>query len=461
MLQLTRTCLTIALLLMSRAEASSQTIGTSARVTGMGNSSVTLVRGLDALHVNPAQLVPSDALTVSFGVLPFGAQAGADFMNHELYNKYFTGVRNERGARVPFYLTDTDKQHILDSFSGEVGNFSHDIRYSLFNALLSTKLFTVAVGVTERTGSNVALSRAFAEFMFFGNPPGKTFDFSDTEVSSVWTRDYNLSIARELLAIRDFKILAGVSVKMVQGLAYFGVERFNSNFVTDPETFEVRGTADMVARYAGTTDWLTENNTFHYDLFPSPVGSGFGIDIGAHVSFNRFFSASMSLIDLGSLQWNHRTREIVASEEFVISDIVHGNQVDEIKKRLDGKERSIPSFSTPLPGALIIGGLVSVPNIPRRGKHWHFTAAYRQGFNNLAGNTTRPQLGVGTEIELLYNVAFRFGANLGGIRPVTFGAGVGFIADNFKLDIGTMDITPHITDRFSAVAVGISSHWDI
>jgi hypothetical protein len=47
------------------------------------------------------------------------------------------------------------------------------------------------------------------------------------------------------------------------------------------------------------------------------------------------------------------------------------------------------------------------------------------------------------------------------MRPVTFGAGVGFIATNFKLDIGTMDITPHLTQSFSAVAVGISSHWDI
>jgi hypothetical protein len=51
--------------------------------------------------------------------------------------------------------------------------------------------------------------------------------------------------------------------------------------------------------------------------------------------------------------------------------------------------------------------------------------------------------------------------NFGGIQPVILGAGVGFIADNFKLDIGTMDITPHVSDSFSAVAVGISSHWDI
>ena len=46
----------------------------------MGNSSAGLVRGLDALNVNPAQLVPNDGVTVSLGILPFGAQAGADFI---------------------------------------------------------------------------------------------------------------------------------------------------------------------------------------------------------------------------------------------------------------------------------------------------------------------------------------------------------------------------------------------
>ncbi len=450
----------IALLCLA-GSVQAQTIGTSARITGMGNSSAGLVRGLDALNVNPAQLVPDEDFTISFGVLPFGAQAGADFMTYELYNKFFTGTINEKGKRAPTYLTSTDKNELLNSFSNETGHFSHDIRYTLFNALLTTRFITVAVGITERTGSNVALPRSYADFLFFGNPPGKRFDFSETRVSSAWTRDYSVSFAREMYAARDMSLLAGVSFKLVQGMAYFEVERFNSHFVTDPETFEVSGRADLVARYAGTKDWLTSNNDFHYSLFPSPVGSGFGIDLGAQLRFNKNFSASLSFNDLGSVTWNTDVKEIAASEDFVISDLSDGSQVDEITERLNGTERSIGSFSTPLPSALVVAGVISIPNVPRRDDTWHFTFAWRQGFNNVAGNTTNPRIGLGTEIELLYNVAFRFGVNVGGIRPVTFGAGVGFIADNFKLDIGTMDITPHVSDRFSAVAVGVSSHWDI
>jgi hypothetical protein len=172
------------------------------------------------------------------------------------------------------------------------------------------------------------------------------------------------------------------------------------------------------------------------------------------------FSAGFSLVDLGSITWDKGTHEITANEDFTIDDIT-GDQVDEIQSRLDGREYDIPSFSTPLPAALIISGVLSVPDFPRKHKAWHFTAAYRQGFNDVAGNSTSPRVGIGTEFELLYNVAFRFGVNFGGIRPVIFGAGVGFIADNYKLDIGTMDITPHISESFSAVAVGISMHWDI
>ncbi len=450
-----------ACILLLTGSLNGQTIGTSARITGMGNSSVALVRGLDALNVNPAQIVPSDGVVVSFGVLPFAAQASMDFMSYELYNKYFTGTVGANRKRTPTYLTMADKNEILSSFQGEVGHFSHDIRYTLFAAMVSTKMFTVAFGVTERTGSNIALPKAYADFMLFGNPPGKVFDFSETRVSSAWTRDYSLTVGREILAIRDMKLLAGVSLKMVQGMAFFEVERFNTSFVTDPDTYEVTGKADMVARYAGTSDWLTENNSFHYELMPSPVGSGFGLDIGAHLRLNRMFSASMSLTDLGSVSWNKGAKQIVASEDFAISDLSTDEQVEEIKQRLNGTEHDISGFSSPLPSALLIGGMVSVPNFPKKNKDWHFTFAYRQGFNNVAGNSTSPQFGLGTEIELLYNVAFRFGINTGGIRPVTFGAGIGFYADNFKLDIGTMDITPHLTERFSAVAVGVSSHWDI
>ncbi|MCB2205681.1 hypothetical protein KQI65_13130 [bacterium] len=448
-------------LLCGYATVEAQTIGTSARLTGMGNSSAGLVRGLDALNVNPAQLVPDDGVTVSFGVLPFGAQAGADFMDYSTYNQYFTGTPDAKGKRTPTYLTSADKQAILNTFSGETGHFTHDIRYTLFNAMLSTRAMTVAVGITERTGSNVALPRSFAEFMFFGNEPGKAFDFSNTEVSSSWTRDYSLTVAQEFRLYRRIPILVGASLKLVHGYAYFGIDRFNSSFVTDPETYEVRGTADMVARYAGTSDWIGNNNDFHYSLFPTPVGTGFGVDIGAHMKLTRMFSAGFSLVDLGSVSWDRGAHEITANEDFVIDDLSSTDQVDEIQSRLNGTEYEIPSFSTPLPSAMIISGVLSLPDMPRRGKYWHFTFAYRQGFNDMSGNSTHPRIGVGTEIELLYNVAFRFGVNVGGVEPIIFGAGVGFIADNFKLDIGTMDITPHLNDSFSAVAVGVSSHWDI
>lgn len=460
MLRAAAACM-LPLLLFAVGILPAQTIGTSARLTGMGNSSAALVRGLDALNVNPSQIVPNDGVTVSFGVLPFGAQAGADFMDYATYNQYFTGTSAEKGTRVPTYLDTQDKRAILNTFQGEVGHFSHDIRYALFNAMLSTRFLTVAVGITERTGSNVALPRSFADFMFFGNEPGKSFDFSETSVSSSWTRDYSLTVAQEFRLARHIPLLVGASIKLVHGYAYFGIDRFNSSFVTDPETYEVNGTADMVARYAGTSDWIAKNNTFHYTLFPTPVGSGLGIDLGANVQLTRMFSAGFSLVDLGSISWDRGAREISASEKFTIDNLSSTEQTEEIQSRLNGKEYDIPSFSTPLPSAMIISGVLSLPNMPRRGKSWHFTFAYRQGFNDVSGNSTRPRIGIGTEIELLYNVAFRLGANFGGVQPVVLGAGVGFIADNFKLDIGTMDITPHLTDSFSAVAVGVSSHWDI
>lgn len=447
-------------LLLAASTSQSQTLGTSARLTGMGNSSAALVRGLDALHVNPAQLVPDDGVTVSFALLPFGAQAGADFMDYATYEKYFTGTANERGKIEPTYLTVMDKRAILNTFAGDIGHFTHDIRYSLASLMVSAGPIAAGFSITERTGSNIALPRSFAEFMFFGNEAGRTYDFSETAVSSSWTRDYALTVATKL-PLRRMALLLGASVKLVHGYGYFGLDRFESGFTTDAATYEVRGTADMAARYAGSEEWLLANNDFHYTLFPNPVGSGFGFDVGANLQVNRAFAIGLSFVDLGAVHWNRRTYEITAHENFSIDDISTDAQVEEIKTRLNGQEQAVDAFTTPLASAMILGGVVTLPDMPKRGRDWHFTIAYRQGFNNEAGNTTNPRIGLGTEIELMRNVAIRLGANFGGIRPVTFGAGVGLIADNFKLDIGTMDILPHVSNSFSAVALGISSHWDI
>jgi hypothetical protein len=437
-----------------------QTLGTSARMSGMANSSAALVNGVDAIGVNPALIRPEEGVTFSVGLLPFGSNLNTDFIDYDTYKNYFTGVNDARNRRVPRYLTTDDKNVILSKFQNQTGMMSHDIRYSLLSAVVAARFGTFGFAISDRTGSNVAIPKEMLEFMFFGNPPGRTFDFSSTHVSSSWTRQYAASFATRLYYTRRHFVSVGASVKYVHGFAYFGIERFNSGFTTDPDNFTVNGRADMLAMYAGSSDWIS-NNSVRYTMFPSPVGHGFGIDLGIHGEVNRNFSAGLSLLDLGSVTWDRGAKRISASEDFFIDDITTSDQVDEIKSRINGTEESIGSFSTPLPSTVIIAGVYSFPHFMRRDRYLHLAASYRQGLNEESGNTTKPRFGVGTEFQLLWNVAFRLGVNFGGITPMTFSGGVGFISDNFKLDVGTVDIAPAMTTSFTGVSFGVSTHFDI
>ncbi len=450
----------IVLACLQPAQLAAQTMGTSARLSGMGNSSAALVRGVDAVSVNPALINPGKGIRFSIGVLPFGSDMSTDFFDYATYQRYFTGQINNQGKTVPYYLTSEDKDVIINNFPGETGAFRHDIQYSFLTAIASFSIGTLGFSISERTGSNITLPRSFAEFMLNGNPPGVAFDFSATRISSSWTRQYAMSYAYQYKYSRATTLSIGGSAKYIHGYGYFALERFNSNFTTDPDSFVVTGTADMLATYAGTNDWIS-NNSLHYSLFPSPVGTGWGFDLGAHMQVTNSFSAGISMLDIGSVTWDRNARRITASEDFRISDLSSEEQVDEIKQRLNGTEEEIEQFTSALPTAFVVAGVYSFQHFIRKDKYLHLTFAVRQGLNNESGNSTSPRVGLGTEFELLRNVAFRLGVNFGGIQPMAVAAGIGFIADNFKLDIGSMDISPTMTDSFSTVTFGVSTHIDI
>lgn len=440
--------------LICAAGASAQDVYAPARVAAAAYSNLAVVHGVDALGVNPAQIVLPKGSTVSVSVLPFTFSAGMDFLSYETYQKFFVGVPNN-GSRIPYYLSDADKAEVLGSFRGNDGSFYTNTSATLFAATVSTRAGSFGVSMRDRIAGTAILPRAMVEFLLDGNTPGRTFDFGSTRMTSSWTRDYAVTYAQRFAFTRQSApaISFGASFKIVHGFGYFGLDRFNTSFTTDPDSFVVTGHAGMHARYAGT-EWMEQGNVFAYSLFPTPAGSGFGLDLGFMADMTQSIRIAVAINDIGSVVWNRNAKETAADEDFTLNDLTTGDQFDAIREKMNGKERSIGSFTTPLPTAVTLSAAFTAHRFLGGAHPLVMTMALREGFNSVPGNSTVPHVSIGAEFEAIEQLPMRVGIGVGGNLPAMLAVGVGLRMDSFTLDVGTSSldalfVTPHTSASFA------------
>lgn len=439
-----------------------QEISMNPRSVGMANTAVGYARGVEAIGINPAAIGLPGLKRASISIFPIAMFAGTDFFDMATYNKYFTGVDDGSGKRTGYYLNASDKAAILATFSDDVGRFATNFGYRIIGGTVSSGIGDFGFNISDRISANLTVPRDYADFLLNGNTPGKTFSFDRTDIKSWWVRDYSASYAHQLYLPLVKYISAGVSVKLVQGFGYFGTESFNSSFTTDPDSFVISGRANMVARYAGTEFLVHMTSTpGAFDLFASPVGSGVGFDVGMYAEINNVLSVGMSITDIGSMTWKRNAKEIVADENIYLNDFSNGDQLDELLNKLNGAEKRIESFETPLPTTLHLGASFKLPRLIGEDDRFMLAGSYRQGFNNEPSTTTTPRIGIGAEWVPVAAFPLRAGVTIGGYTPVALAAGVGLnLGDKFMLDVSTDNLSVLFTQDASAASFAFGMHFE-
>ena len=244
---------------------------------GMGRTGAASAFGLEAVGVNPANLLPPEGSTVEVALVPFGAYLGSDFLSYDLFTAYFTGVPTDTG-RAPRLLSEADKQRLLQAFEGGMGHAQVDAASRPLGLLVHVAGVAAALTVSEHIRGDAALPRSYAEFLLYGNPAGSTYDFSDSRGAASWTREYALSAAVPLPVLPGLRSLrAGAAVKLLHGMAYSELVRFRT-VLTTSETGMLDGALDLLVR-SSLTDPLAGNGG-SFSPFNAPAGSGVGVDVG-------------------------------------------------------------------------------------------------------------------------------------------------------------------------------------
>ncbi|MDH3251278.1 MAG: DUF5723 family protein [Ignavibacteria bacterium] len=450
------------LVLVSLTRHSAEATGERTNIAGlgMGGTYVAASRGLNAVGLNPGTLALPDEGTVSFSLIPFGIHMGSDVITYEMYNKYFTGIDTDSG-RVARYLTDVEKQDILNRFEDGVGRTMLDAEALLFGLSLRVpKIGVFAFTVSEHIGAYLDIPQDYATFILHGNLPGRTLDFSTFGARGLWTREYALSFGTVIPPMSILKtITGGATLKLVRGYAYYEVDQFNTRLATANDGV-LTGDVHFHSRLAGA-DLPDKGIGARYSLFPEAVGSGFGVDVGFAGVVNEMVTVGLSVTDIGSVVWNDHLEEMVIDTNIVVDDPLSTPQRDQIERTLKGERRPGQPFSRSLPTTLRMGAVLAVHKLPFfSGAPGELIAAmdYTQGLVDVPGTTVRARVSLGVEYRFVPWLPIRGGVSLGGQDHFNYAFGFGLNFGVFDLDLASenadMLFNPNSFSRAS-VAVGM------
>lgn len=423
------------------------------RGMGMARTSVVNSRGLDAIGINPANLAFPEEL-MSLTILPAGAFLSSDFFSYELYSKYF------QNRAVLADLPVGDKEFILSSFENINGTIRMQADLRLFGITLrpsphSTIAFTVDYGLLGAA----TIPREYARLLLYGNVPGSTFEVDGLTINAYWARAYTLSYGQQLPA-PDFLswLSGGVSIKLIQGYGFYGVERFRAL-----ANVESDGVITAVLSWKARR---TNANTFSQpmeNLFQNPAGYGVGIDAGLSGGLGEHVSFGISVTDIGRIKW---TEDV---EEFTFDSTVSSTKPDIFKRAhaladsATGGHRSTNPFSTPLP-ATIRFGLCAL--ITQEGDSdllpGELTVAteYLQGIVQGSPVAEHRRISFAAEYKPVQWLPLRTGVAFTERAPrIAFGFGFDF--RRFKLDIGTEDILWFFNRSILTGSVGMAMRFRI
>ncbi|MBM2839768.1 MAG: hypothetical protein HW412_296 [Bacteroidetes bacterium] len=431
------------------------------RGMGMGRTFVASSRGLDAVNINPANLAVSDNSMVTFSILPFGVHVGSDFLDYELYTRYFTGVQTDSG-RVGRYLTEQDKKIILSSFTDPIASTFAELEARLIGVTFRIEeLGAGALTVTDRVGAFADVPRDYLEFLLNGNPVGSSYAFHGTKVQASWTREYALSLGVDVPVdfLKSFAV--GAAVKIVHGFGYYEVQRFNTSLTTD-EHATLTGSVDFLARRAGV-DPSDARFIGAYKLFPSLAGKGIGVDLGLRGDVNEFLSLAVSVTDIGSLRWNRKTEESFADTTIVVDDPLGEAQRSIIEDVVSGETRPAGRFSTPLPTTLRFGAVVEVQKLPEMDDmpgELLLEINYNQSLVETPYSTKNPRVSLGVEYKPISWLPLRSGVSFGGTDHMNLALGFGITLSVFDFELASENVTwLFVPNSFSRGSVAMGTRF--
>ncbi|MFC2129892.1 DUF5723 family protein [Bacteroidota bacterium] len=441
---------------------------TDAQNIGMGNT-FSSAFGTLAIGKNPAFIAyPKDTTSIiTFQIPNFSVKALEPSLTLDDFNNYF----NYPTSRD---LSDNEKQDMYNAFDGDPSLYMN-IGSKLFaiSWMHSKELGAFAFSTTDYAAGSLKIPLTLIDLVLNGNAQNTSYSFDNMDLSFWWIRMHTLSYAREIMEFEEGSLIrnltGGISLKMVSGFAYAGLEEIDASIATG-ENNTLKGKVHYLARTAFSRDMgveyefdpITPDENYGYGM--ESAGSGFGVDLGFAADLDHGLRIGLAITDIGSITWDKGTAEYKADGDIEINDLFDKDQREELETFLDDSSYAIGSFSTSLPTALrlsIAYDLTSmVEAIPGE---LILGLGYHQGFNKMPGNSATPRIALGAKWKTLpYIPIISTGFTNGRAGNLRWTFGLGYSSSVIDIAFATQDLISLLSSSGSPyVSAALNFIWKI
>lgn len=402
--------------------------------TGKGVSS-TFLTDYHCLGINPANLgkqwYPEKAFTM--GSSEFATSIYSESLSRSDLRE---NIRQAISDKSFSNFSEEDKMAVAEGFAS---NFAFNFDYNAFGfSYQNPKFGGIAFSMRTRASWNSNLNDEFSDLLFRGKtsnyfdslaffngtdtvyvenydniskdssalaisgkasvPLGLSDLVNGTFIKMSWNREFHLGYGRQILEIDDVLVLrAGVGAKYIQGIAVMdltadenGIQMYSalspgfdlnygSAALSNPSTLPATGAT----------------------FFKSPVGTGYGLDVGVNLTlFNKLHVAS-SITNVGEMTYTGnlytvKDTLVVSYTQDGMDDLDFSSAPKELLEesgllQIEGaSERKVK-----LPGQFRLGASIELGEVA------HFGAEIVAPFNDVPGNITDFAYGIGGDLKLL------------------------------------------------------------
>lgn len=289
-------------------------------------------------------------------------------------------------------------------------------------------------GTTQQIANHANLSPDTANMVLSGYttaPKLLSKILDGTNITMMYTRDYNFSYGRRIFGDSLFALSGGIGIKYIQGISLLNIKS---------EGGQLTGYSSMSPAFGINYGAAAAqaNQVKGGGFPPKSVGDGFGFDFGVNAIIKNKLKIGAALINVGSITWTGNVYSIKDTLVFSTKNagMQNYNLVSQLKNMFGDsggifKVTGQKSMTTQLPGMMRAGASLMLGKIAEVGIDCIIPTN-----NTVPGTITNPIIGVGGDLMPLPWLKLQGGFITGGNYKYQIPVGIMFIARGGAYEAG-------------------------
>ncbi len=316
-----------------------------------------------------------------------------------------------------------------------------------FDLSVRVPFVRLSVGHAWKTNGWMNYTKDLADFVTFGNGQsvGETLNLGP-QINYINYNELYLGVQKSFGPLS-----IGAKVKRLNGVEAIVTKNSKIELTTSDDIYQLSLDTDfemMVSsafNYTDIDDFDVNIQNFSFENFLSNNG-GWAFDIGASVSLGDRIEVSLSVLDIGSIDWDvdpksYSSKGVQTFDGIDIADFINTEDeivvFDSLENLLEVTETSA-GFSTTLPSQVYLGGRFKLSDL------WTFGAMIQSLGNgerraNVMGVNATASIYKWLSAGVLYSAKTGNPANFGLSIKTEFGPLIGFLSTDNILNLGTFD----------------------